>query len=113
MFNGLENFQTAAAEQLKIDRQFSIHFVHQRKTLKEPVPRTLHFKTHQVAECRAIIAVSNISFTDSVARQVFQRKIDAAFGVICAYILPKVGQLKCGTSEIRELLALPITISAE
>ena len=113
LLDRVENFLAAAAEEIEIDGQFAIDFGNQRKALAEPVAGALNFKLHHRAESGSVLAVRDLVFADIEAAKVFERKIDAALGVVGGYVLPEVGELQRRAGEVGKLLALGIAISAE
>ena len=81
--------------------------------MTEPVAGALDFEPHHRAERGSVLTLGDVLFTDSKAAQVLKRKIDAAFGVINADILPEIRELQSGTGEIGKLLPLRVAIPAE
>ena len=113
LLNRVQNFQTAAAEKIEIDRQFAINLPDQRQALTEPIAGALDFELHHRAEGGSVLVVRNVVFGDFEAAKVFERKIDASLGVIDGDVLPEVCELQCGAGEVGKLLAFGIAISAE
>src|SRR4029077_12033286 len=71
------------------------------------------FELHQVMEGGAVAVVRDVVFADVEQMHIFEWQIDAALDVVGGYILPEIGELQGGTSEVGKLLALRVAISAE
>ena len=113
LFNRVQDFLSAAAEKIEIDRQFAIDFSDQRQALTKPITGAFDFELHHGVEGWCVLIARDVVFANVEATKIFERQIDAALGVVDADILPEVGELQCRAGEVGKLLALGVTVSAE
>ena len=111
--NRTQDFLTAPAEEIEINRQFAIHLCDERQALPEPILGALDFESHQCAKGRRVAAASDVVFVDRESAKVFEREIDSSLGVVGSYVLPEVGELQGGAGEIGKALALGVAVAAE
>ena len=111
--DGVENFLPAAAEEFEIDGEGFVYFFNERQAAEKPFVGALDFELHHLAEGVGIEILSQIFFRHCELPQVFERKINSAFGIVDGDVLPEIGELQSGAGVIGELLAFGVVIAAE
>ena len=69
-FDAIEDFFPTAREKLDVDRQFTIDHANQSSSSLKPLPRTLHFKIHQLTKRRRKAAISNVGLLHAKANEI-------------------------------------------
>ena len=81
----LQDFLAAAAEEIEIDGEFAIDFADERQALAEPIVGRARLRTSSWSQKAGVFwLLRDVVFADVEAAQVFERQIDAAFGVVDA-----------------------------
>src|SRR5215831_827451 len=113
LLDRVQNFQTAAAEQIKVDREFAIDSSDQGPALPEPVAGALHLELHHLAKSGSVLPAGDIVLGDAKAAQVFERQVNPVLLVIDTDVLPEIGELQRGAGEVGKLLALSVPVPAK
>src|SRR6516164_3290748 len=111
--DGMQNGKAATAEELDVKRQPTIDLLGQRQAAMEPLAGTLHFELHHREKLLGGPLVGQVLLGNAEAGEIFERKIDAAFLEVDGNILPEIGELQCGASEVGKLLAFRIVVAAQ
>src|SRR5579884_2265734 len=80
--DAVQNLLAAPAEQLDVDCQFAIDHSDEWTPALEPLTRSFYFEFHEPAERGGEAPLCDVSFSHSIAFQIFEGKINAAFAVI-------------------------------
>ena len=112
MFDGVEDLETAAAEEIEIDGEVAIDHADERKSLVEEVAGVFDFVFEEGAKLGGGDSLLDCGIGYAEALHVVLRKVDAVLGPVDADVLPEVGELKRGTRRIRQAEALFVCVAA-
>src|SRR6266567_2842807 len=101
-FDSPQNFKTAAAEQVKIQRQIAVDFPDQRQPLLKHFTRIDYFIAEKCAKLRSRDTRGNGSIGHTEVLHIRLRKVDAVLGVVHAHVLPEICELQSRTCRIGE-----------
>ena len=91
--DGVEDFETAAAEEIEIDRQIAVDHVDEGQALVEEATRIVDFVLQERAEFGRRNSLLDCRVGYAKALHVVLRKVDAVFQEIYADVLPEVREL--------------------
>ncbi len=109
--DGVEDFETAAAEEIEIEGEIAIDHVDERQPLLEETARKVDFVFEERAEFGSRNSLLDGCVGDAEALHVVLRNVDAVFGEVDADVLPEVGELQGGTGGVGKAEALFVRVA--
>ena len=111
-FDGAEDFEAAAREEVEIEGEFAIDHADEGHAGAEHFARGVDFAAHEFAELGREARFGDHGFVDAETVHIFAGNVDAVLRVVDADILPEIGKLQGGAGLVGEGEALFVAITA-